>query len=263
MHIWRTTILLVLCAALSGCGSASEAARLALVQSEDAVTEEHFFQRVRMGDTAAAALFLNAGVNPNTADEHGVTVMMLMAAAGDLEGVKRLLNAGANPQVRNEAGWTALTYAERNGWSDVVALLKKAGAGGSQEEFRAELQRQGVFYNPEGFMAVAKTRPELILTYVGAGADPNARDEKGVTPLMLAAAADRTEVVRGLISLGVDINATDDSGWTALTYARTSGAQRSAELLIQAGAVGDGNVPQERQGGRTLKGESEPEPVPN
>lgn len=263
MHLRRTAILLVLCAALSGCGSSSEAARLVLQQSPSAYTEEQFYQSLRMGDTAAAALFLNAGINPNTADQHGVTVLMLAAAAGDLEAVRRLLSAGANPQLRNEAGWTALTYAERSGWSEVVALLRKAGAGGSQEEFRAELERQGVFYNPEGFLAVASTRPELILTYVGAGTDPNAHDDHGITPLMLAAAADRTEVVRGLISLGVDINAADVSGWTALTYARTSGAQRSAELLIQAGAVGDGNVPQEQQVGRTPRSESEPEPVPN
>lgn len=253
MHFRRTSVLLVVAALMFGCAS-PEDARLALEERDLAYTEEYFVQSVRSGDTVAAGLFLDAGMNPNTADAHGVTVLMLAAAVGDLKAVKLLLRAGANPQVRNEAGWTALTYAERNGWTEVAALLKEKGAGGSQEEFWAELEKQGVFYDPANFLTVARSRPELILTYVGAGADPNAHDQDGVTPLMLAAAADRTEVVRGLLSLEVDVNARDAGGWTALTYARISGADRSAELLIQAGGLDDQAVSQQDDADAPLAG---------
>ncbi|HEY8345728.1 MAG TPA: ankyrin repeat domain-containing protein [Symbiobacteriaceae bacterium] len=234
----RLSVLLVCLAVLCGCATTPEGARLELERLNRPYSEEGFLRSAREGDSRSAALYLRAGMDPNTADRHGVTVLMMAAASGDLRSVKMLLAAGANPQVRNEAGWTALTYAERHGQTEVANLLREAGAGGSQQEFRDELARQGITFNPDQFLAVARRRPDLILTYVAAGANPEARDSDGVTALMLAAAADRPEVVRGLLSLGVDVNARDVRGWTALTYAEVRGARRVVELLRQAGAVG-------------------------
>lgn len=235
----RLMLLLVFVGLLSGCVTSPEEAQLQLAQMDRTYSEEAFLQAAGDGDDTAVALYLEAGMDPNTADRHGVTVLMMAAAGGDLRTVKILLSAGADPQVRNEAGWTALTYAERNGWSEVATVLKEAGAGGSQQEFRDELARLGIPYDPDLFLTIARTRPDLILIYVGAGADPDARDSDGVTAMMLAAAADRPEVVRGLLSLGVDINAQDVNGWTALTYAEASGAERVADLLRQDGALSD------------------------
>lgn len=54
---------------------------------------------------------------------------------------------------------------------------------------------------------------------VAAGADVNAADKNGVTPLMRAADACQTDLVELLVKSGANVNAVDKSGQTALHYA--------------------------------------------
>ena len=53
------------------------------------------------------------------------------------------------------------------------------------------------------------------------GADVNARNTTGATPLMLAAARNRDpDVIKALINAGADVNAKDNAGRTPLIWAR-------------------------------------------
>jgi hypothetical protein len=58
---------------------------------------------------------------------------------------------------------------------------------------------------------------------VAAGAEVNARDENGWTPLMFAAAWADIETVSVLFEAGADVNASSTSGWTALMSAMACG----------------------------------------
>ncbi len=76
---------------------------------------------------------------------------------------------------------------------------------------------------------------------LAAGADVDARDEAGATPLMLAAHAGDLPMVQLLLGSGADVNASDERGWTALVKAvyNTELKRGSAEVvqaLIDAGA---------------------------
>jgi ankyrin repeat protein len=76
---------------------------------------------------------------------------------------------------------------------------------------------------------------------LGEGADVNARDEQGATPLMLAASAGDLEMVNALLAAGAAVNARTESGWTALSKAVYSaelkrGFADVAQALIAAGA---------------------------
>jgi hypothetical protein len=51
------------------------------------------------------------------------------------------------------------------------------------------------------------------------GADIEARDEKGMTPLHIALMVGHTEMVKFLLEKGADVNARDDNGWTPLHWA--------------------------------------------
>ena len=80
-----------------------------------------------------------------------------------------------------------------------------------------------------------------------AGADVNARDDQGNTPLHWVArtselwyAPQVAEVIRLLLDAGADINATDDHGDTPLhqtSRASTSAYPEFIALLLDAGAV--------------------------
>ena len=68
---------------------------------------------------------------------------------------------------------------------------------------------------------------------MAAGADVNAKDENGWTPLHHAATWDSKEIVELLIAKGADVNAKNDDESTPLHYAET---KEVAELLIAKGA---------------------------
>ncbi|TRW95152.1 ankyrin repeat domain-containing protein [Candidatus Methylobacter oryzae] len=87
----------------------------------------------------------------------------------------------------------------------------------------------------------------ILLT---AGANPNAHDALGFTPLLMAcgkAAQGYRGIAEKLIRLGADVNACDRLGWTPLMLAISGGAAEVAELLLQYGA---------NPGLRTRKGEN-------
>ena len=69
--------------------------------------------------------------------------------------------------------------------------------------------------------ALAKTDDTAaVAEKIAAGADLNARDEYGQTPLMYAASeGDSPAVLDALLKAGADVNAQTDAGWTALMYA--------------------------------------------
>jgi ankyrin repeat protein len=86
-----------------------------------------------------------------------------------------------------------------------------------------------------------------VAAALDAGADVNARDADGITPLMHAARGDRPEianpgpsdhpeVVELLIKRGADVNAKTESGFVALFWAVRYGHDKVAQVLIDHGA---------------------------
>ena len=68
------------------------------------------------------------------------------------------------------------------------------------------------------------------------GANVNAVDIFGRTPLMMAALKNKIESVRGLIKAGADVNITDKKGKTALKHASEARHIKIVRELEKAGA---------------------------
>ena len=81
--------------------------------------------------------------------------------------------------------------------------------------------------------AANKETAELL---IAKGADINAKDNLGGTPLFWAALEGNEEVAELLIGQGADVNATGPKGWTALHWAVAMARKKSVELLIGEGA---------------------------
>lgn len=85
---------------------------------------------------------------------------------------------------------------------------------------------------------------ELIKKAIAAGAEVNAKDPAGRTPLMLAAGSEyfSPETIQLLIDSGAEVNARSAAGETALDFARRAGQAKVADLLVKAGAKAGGAV---------------------
>ncbi|HIA62384.1 MAG TPA: ankyrin repeat domain-containing protein, partial [Planctomycetaceae bacterium] len=73
---------------------------------------------------------------------------------------------------------------------------------------------------------------KLIKQHLAAGADVNAKDEDGNTPLHEAAGAGHKEIVELLIKAGADIDAPDQDGASPLQRANKGGHKEIAKLLF-------------------------------
>lgn len=89
----------------------------------------------------------------------------------------------------------------------------------------------------ELFKAIADSDTDIIPALVDAGADLEARNEDGLTPLLLAADERADQTVALLLKLGADINAQSTAEkYTALHYAAHNSDTDTLKLLVKAGA---------------------------
>ena len=75
----------------------------------------------------------------------------------------------------------------------------------------------------------------IIKLLLDAGARVDARNDHGWTTLHYAAAGNNNDMIRLLIDMGADIDATDADGWTPLTRAVRNGCRDAGKLLISLG----------------------------
>ena len=164
-------------------------------------------QAVRIGDIDAARRMLAAGADVNSRDGEGSTLLMIAAHTGNLNMVRALLEAGADVKASDERGWTALMKAAYNAEQD------------------------------RGFADVTQV-------LIDAGANVEAPIGYGIRPLMLAAGYGETAVVETLLRAGADVMARNDGGLTALMMVKQKHYVDVINVLHEAereAGVGEGS----------------------
>lgn len=77
---------------------------------------------------------------------------------------------------------------------------------------------------------------EQIRALLERGADPNAEDKVGVTPLINVASRGSNKSLRLLIDAGARVDEDGRNGCTALTWAAKNGWEKTIEILLDRGA---------------------------
>jgi RNA polymerase primary sigma factor len=80
-------------------------------------------------------------------------------------------------------------------------------------------------------MAVWAGAEAAVKLHIARGDDPNARDEAGLTPLMIAATRNKPAICRLLVNAGAGVTALDPSGRNAFEIAIASGALEAAAVI--------------------------------
>lgn len=202
-------------------------ASLSLVASPGfAAAYEELLRAAELGDTRTVERMLDRGLDPNTADPKGHTLLMIAARNGHRELVWSLIRRKANATRRSEHGDTALMFASLRGDREIARMLIEFGG--------AELNHGG--WAPIHYAAF-ENRAELLRYLIQKGAEKDALAANGHTALMLAARGGHLEAARALLYEDVDVNVRGPGGETALRIARARKHSELAELLVRAGAV--------------------------
>jgi ankyrin repeat protein len=177
-------------------------------------------------------------------DESGATPFWRAAYASDVPAMKLLVSRGADPNIPTVKPAGRPRFGDQQREITEVAGLPPVPVGGPS--VTPLMAATGVGY-AEGFAAnshiihPAGWMPAVTYLVEELGADVNARDHEGNTPLHNAAARGDVEMILYLVSKGADVQAVNREGQTTADMAngpvqRTQPYPEAVELLVKLGA---------------------------
>ena len=197
------------------------------------------YMQQKIGYLELAEMILKAGADPNarltktlwyttynrdllSVDRTGATAFWWAAYTLDVPAMRLLLKYGADPNIptakvpeRYEEGGPDPNAPDRSGLAPVpwygpaVSPIHAASGVGYGLGFAGNTHR----HVPDGWLPAVKFLVEEL------GADVNARDHNGYTPLHHAASRGDNELIRYLVSKGADVKAVARSGQTTVDMA--------------------------------------------
>ena len=204
---------------------------------------DHATTLLQKRDTAGFTDLLEReiGSNVNMINSKGDPLLLVAATLGNIEAVRQLILAGVDVNKRNAfsrdtALLRTLYYTDN---SEIARLLVYSGA---------DINAVNNYHHSPMFLALEKQRGDLVdlflssgvseglnsdylfrasakknymgvLAMLKGGIDPNVKNEKGNTPLIISSSMGDLPSVRELLAYRADINAANQDGNTSLMYA--------------------------------------------
>ena len=175
------------------------------------------------GDTPWAIQLIQRGMDVNSVDAVGNTLLTQAMLRDNMDLFEYLLKRRARVNTRNRNGETALSLAAFHGKLAFVRRLVEAGAD------------VNLYSWPPLIYAAFKGHAEVAEYLLGKGAEVNATTTNGSTALLFASRFGHLEVVEVLLKHHADPNLANDRGATAIDWALKTENTDIADLLRRAG----------------------------
>ena len=132
-------------------------------------------------------VLMEAGADPNRADEDGFTPLYWTAKNGHAGAADTLIECGALHDKADKSGCTPLHCAAQSGHREVLSVLLKRGSNPGRACDKG---------NTSLHVASKCGHQEIVEIIIAFGVDPNASNFEGESPLMVATRSGNTNVVR-------------------------------------------------------------------
>lgn len=178
---------------------------------------------MKQRDAQAVIKLLDRGMDVNTVNRDGDT-LLIQAVRNDMpELLDALLQRRARLNFRNRSGETALSIAAFTGNMTYVQRIVESGA------------EVNFFGWPPITYAAFNNHPTIVEYLIKKGAEVNAKTENGSTALYLAARNGFTDVVKMLLRFDADPTIANQYGETAVDAAMKGNFDEILGLLRDAG----------------------------
>lgn len=195
------------------------------VTDDNGMTALHFAISFRHPEVAD--WLIEKGIDPLAANNNGLTPLHYSALRGFPDLIDRLVTRGADINVRTRAGSTPLLHA--SGYNQTEAALKLLELGAD-----TELANE---YGRTPLLNVAREsgNADMARILVDHGADINAVDVFGDTPIILAAWRGFSAIVNLLLDHNAEVPVTGDTAVRLVRNAAERGLDRLMSLMVTRG----------------------------
>lgn len=194
-------------------------------------TAKNCISKERNGIACLKELLANSEVNVNVSDNDGITPLMVAALFGAPVYLRWLLDAGADLYVNDHYGWTALHFAASSNCAKSINVLLAVVP-------QINISKKDI-HGWTAFHIAANNCTETLKVLLDTpGTQINERDDKGLTPVHLAAKFNREASLKMLLDTpGIRVNKKNKKGWTALHLAAKHDSAESIEKLLNTPGI--------------------------
>ena len=170
-------------------------------------------------------LLIDAGADIEVTDDKGRSPLHTACLNGNIAVVKMLVKAGAEVRATDNEGSTCLHIASYYGRTETLRYI--AGLPGVDVNHADENGMTALHWEGK-----KKGHPAVVQALVDAGADLEAKNSLGRSPLLVACESRKIAIVKLLVKAGAEVRTTDSVGNTCLMLASYFGHTEIMSYLV-------------------------------